>query len=367
MVHAAALVTLVGWMLFGLGGWEPALRNAIAVLIITCPCALALAVPAVQVIASGALMRRGVLLKSATALERALKADTIVFDKTGTLTLGKPRLEGIEALDPDDLAFAASMAANSRHPLARALAKAGGTAAAQGVTEVPGCGLEMGQARLGNARWCGIETPEAQATAGPELWLARPGRPPVRFGFTDELRADAAETVAALKRLGKQVVLLSGDRPAAVESVAGALGIERFEAECQPDDKARLIRSLESEGRHVLMVGDGLNDAPALASAAVSMSPSDATDIAQSAADIVFQGDRLAPVLWIGDVAWRVDRLVKQNFALAIIYNVITVPLAMAGYVTPLIAALAMSTSSILVVLNALRLAGWGPSARKGA
>ena len=365
VVHALALVTFLGWTLVGGLSWQPALLYAVAVLIITCPCALGLAVPAVQVIASGRLMRRGVLLKSGTALERLTAVDTVVFDKTGTLTRGRPTPVGLDGHDRAALEAAAALAGTSRHPLARALARAvPGVAPADGVREVAGAGLVKaaagGEIRLGSAAFCGVDPAEAAraaSAAGPELWLARPGAAPVRFSFLDAPRPDAVAVVAALKARGLAVELLSGDRPAAVEAVARAVGIERWQAATPPQDKVARLEALAAEGRTVLMVGDGLNDAPALAAAAVSLSPSTAADISQTAADAVFQGDALAPVVEILEVARRADRLVRQNFVLAFGYNVFTVPLAMAGFVTPLIAAVAMSSSSIVVVGNALRLA----------
>ncbi len=358
-VHGLALVTFVGWLVLGGVGWQTALLNAIAVLIITCPCALGLAVPVVQVVASGRLMRRGILLKSATALERLVGIDTVVFDKTGTLTEGRPELVEDGSWTRADLDAAAALAAASRHPLARALAQAAPhVAAAPGVEEVPGLGLrrtmQEGEIRLGSRAWCGVG--EESADPGPELWLTRPGCAPVRFAFRDRLRADAAEVVAALRREGIVVELLSGDRAATVREIAAAVGIAEWRAECRPADKTAYLEGLAARGRRVCMVGDGLNDAPALAAAHVSMSPASAADIAQTAADIVFQGGRLAPVCEARHVAERTQRLVRQNFALALLYNAVTVPLAMAGLVTPLIAAVAMSSSSLVVIANALRL-----------
>ncbi len=364
VVHLLALVAFIGWLVIGGLAWQPALMIAIAVLIVTCPCALGLAVPAVQVIASGRLLRRGILLKSASALERMARADTIVFDKTGTLTLGRPSLmpEG----QPDEaLRLAAGLAAASRHPLAQAVARAAPKAEARtGVQEIPGCGLLLetpeGDIRLGSQRWCGVETEESDTTSGPELWLSRPGKEPLRFGFTDPPRADAAEVVRQLKAQGYRVELLSGDREETVAAVAGALGIETWRAASTPAEKCRRLEELEAEGRRTLMVGDGLNDAPALAAALVSVSPSSAVDISQTTADAVFQGEALAPVLELLRVARRAETLVKQNFGLAFAYNAIAVPLAILGLVTPLIAAICMSASSLLVTGNALRLVRGG-------
>ena len=366
VVHVLALAAFLGWVLLGGLAWQPALLIAVAVLIVTCPCALGLAVPAVQVIATGRLLRGGVLLKSGTALERLAEADTVVFDKTGTLTEGRPALEGA-GVDPADLHAAAALAGASTHPLARALARAAPEVpVAAGVQEVPGCGLVLetpeGAVRLGKRDWAvgEAERGERGATApadGPELWLARPGAAPVRFAFTDPLRADAAEVVRRLKARGKAVRLLSGDRVATVERVAESLGIADWEAACTPAAKTARLEALAAEGRRVLMVGDGLNDAPALAAASVSVSPASAADISQTAADAVFQGSRLAPLLALLDTAGRTRRLVRQNFVLAIGYNAFAVPCAVAGLVTPLVAAVCMSSSSLLVTGNALRLA----------
>ena len=357
VVHVAALLTFTGWTVFTATPWQEALLYAVAVLIITCPCALALAVPVVQVIASGRLMRQGVLVKSATALERFADADTVVFDKTGTLTLGKPVLTEDGAWSRDDLTAAAGLTPSSRHPLARAITAACPAApVAEGVVEVPGMGLEIPDRgiRLGSRRFVGV--PDDSAGDGPELWLARPDHAPVRFSFSDALRADAVQVVAELRGMGMDIELLSGDRPAAAAKVAEALGLVQWRAGCTPADKCARLAELAAEGRKVLMIGDGLNDAPALAAAHVSMSPSSAVDVSQTAADVVFQGARLTPVIETLSVARLSRVLVKQNFVLALGYNLFTVPLAVAGMVTPLIAAIAMSTSSLVVIGNALRL-----------
>ena len=358
-VHGLALVTFTGWLVFSQIGWEIALLHAIAVLIITCPCALGLAVPVVQVVASGRLMRDGVLLKSATALERFARADMVVFDKTGTLTMGLPELVDGGDFSPSDLACAAAMAASSRHPLSRAIvAAAPPVAALEGVLEVPGDGLEAPDGtRLGNRHFVAVaESDGEDHSLNPELWLARPGADPVCFSFHDSLREDGGETLEKLKSMGFGVALLSGDRSGVAAEVARRLGIEDWQAGCSPAGKVARLSKLAEQGRHVLMVGDGLNDAPALAAAFVSLSPSSAADISQNAADAVFQGARLAPVVEMLTIARKADRLVKQNFGLAFTYNIITIPLAMAGLVTPLIAAAAMSASSLVVIGNALRL-----------
>lgn len=365
VVHLLALGTFLGWVFLAGMAWQPALLIAIAVLIITCPCALGLAVPVVQVVASGRLLRGGVLIKTGTALERMARADTFVFDKTGTLTVGRPEPRDADAIPREAMRLAGAMAANSTHPLARAVAKAAGPVPLLGdVREEPGRGLAWigpaGETRLGSRAWCGVAAEYAGEAAaepgGPELWLARPGWAPVRFAFQDRPRADARPVVAALKAAGARVVLLSGDREAAVREVAETVGIDDWHAGLAPDDKVARLEELAQGGARVCMVGDGLNDAPALAAAFVSLSPTTAADISQTAADMVFQGDRLAPVLEARLVARRAERLVRQNFALSFLYNVLTIPIAVMGFVTPLIAAVAMSSSSLVVIGNALRL-----------
>lgn len=361
-VHGFALLAFVGWMLVGGLAWQPALLIAVSVLIITCPCALGLAVPAVQVVAIGRLLRQGIIVKSGDALERLAGVDTVVFDKTGTLTLGEPRLANPTEISAADLRAAASLAAASTHPLARALVVAAGTVPVAGqVREQPGMGIE-GQigadvARLGSRLWCGIDGDAQFSDGGSELWFSRAGRAPIRFLFEDTVRADAAEVIEALKQNGLAVELLSGDRQDVTDRLAVQVGISQWQAERRPKDKVARLEHLARLGRKVLMIGDGLNDAPALAAAHVSISPADAADISRTAADIIIQGEALMPVLEALTVARRSRRLVLQNFGLAAGYNLIALPLAMAGLVTPLIAAAAMSASSLVVTLNAMRLA----------
>ena len=366
-VHGLAITAFLAWhLVFGMG-WQAALLIAVAVLIVTCPCALGLAVPAVQVGAVGRLFQGGCLVKRSDALERLATVDTVVFDKTGTLTVGRPILVNADDIPDDALYLAARMAANSRHPLARAVAAAQPAPPLEGVAERPGDGLVHtgvgGDTRLGGRRFAvGSSTAatrvsdQATATDGPALWLARPGKPIAEFRFSDQARTDARSVVGALRRRGVRVILLSGDGPAASERIARDCGIDEWHGGARPADKVEFLRRLASEGRHVLMVGDGLNDAPALAAAQVSMSPVSAVDISQTAADVVFQGDNLAPVLDCLDVAVATTRLARQNLALALAYNLIAVPVAFCGLLTPLIAALFMSASSVAVTLNALRI-----------
>lgn len=358
IVHTLAALTLIGWFLI-LGEPRPAIINAIAVLIITCPCALALAVPAVQVVASGRLYKDGVLVKSGDAMERLARADTVVFDKTGTLTVGKPRLVNRDEIGEGAFEIAAALARTSRHPLSRAIADAAGMGSvADDVLETPGGGVEGRvrglKARLGSARWIGVEGTTAPHS---EAWLEVDGEPPVCFRFEDKLRPEARETIDALHKRGCRVILLSGDRLAPVAAIAEELGLDKWQAELKPQDKIERIQALKEQGAKVAMVGDGINDAPALAAADVSVSLASAAEISQAAADFVLQGDKLDRMVRAMDVSRGAKRRVLENFGLAVVYNMIAVPLAVFGFVTPLIAAIAMSASSLLVTLNALRLA----------
>ena len=357
LVHIAGLSTFLFWM-FGMGEiWQEALMKGVSVLIITCPCALGLAVPVVQVIASGRLLRQGILLKSATALERMASVDWVVLDKTGTITQGKPVLVTDGGWDDNDLTVAASLAISSRHPLAKALVAACPNAVSIGdVDEIAGAGLCAQGIRLGSRAHVGVAHDDGDAAPGLELWLSRPGDHPKRFRFEDHLRSDAALVIRHLTKMGIPVELLSGDREETVAHVAQQVGIPVWTAGAKPAAKVERLQALAAQGKRVMMVGDGLNDAPALAAAHVSVSPSSAVDVTRVAADAIFQGERLTPVTEVIIVGKQSRRLVIQNFVLAIGYNLFTVPLAVAGLVTPLIAAAAMSTSSLVVIANALRL-----------
>ncbi|WP_201861863.1 heavy metal translocating P-type ATPase [Microvirga soli] len=368
VVHTAAAITALTWIMTG-ASVHDALIAAIAVLIITCPCALALAVPVVQVVASGALFRAGVFLNAGDAFERLAKVDTIVFDKTGTLTL--PAMSVINAgdVEPRLLEAAGRLALSSHHPLAAAVAQMTQDRRPYGdVLEEPGQGVwavvDGQEMRLGSLTFCGaLGIAEKIASTDPMASV-------IAFSWGDRqtvllvrqaLRPDAVTIVQSLRQRGFDCRILSGDRSEAVAPIAAMLGIDLWRGNCKPADKIEALEALKADGRKVLMVGDGLNDAPALAAAHVSLSPISAADLTQAQADAVFLGDRLKPVQDTLEIARRAHRLMRQNLGIALIYNLIAVPLAFLGYVTPLVAALAMSGSSSIVTLNALRSRGRAP------
>ena len=354
-VHTLAALSFVGWMLLG-AGLHQSLLIAAAVLIITCPCALGLAVPAAQIVAVGALMREGVLVKDGSALERLAEADRAVFDKTGTLTLGRPEPIDLDELGAEQKSVLLGLARASRHPLSQALRRCleqQGISAEQvsDIIEVPGFGL------TGNTA-CGFASiSRADGDKSTELACSfRLGDlPPAIIRFRDRLRPEAAATLSALNAFGLESSILSGDRAQAVAPIAAELGVPA-RTDLTPGGKLDAIKQLAGQGARVLMIGDGLNDGPALAAGHVSMAPASASDAGQNAADAVWMGDSLAPVGKAIKAARRTMHVVRQNFAFAIGYNAIAVPLAIMGRVTPLIAALAMSGSSIVVIGNALRL-----------
>lgn len=368
VVHSLALATLLGWLFLTDAGLRVAIMNAVAVLIITCPCALGLAAPAVQVVATGRLFKRGVLVKSGDALERLAEADRVVFDKTGTLTLGRPLLANRGALPESVFEKAAALARVSRHPLSRAIVEAAGPGrAAQDAREFSGLGVEGTidgkRARLGAAAWVGApeEGPHGE-DASLESWFQHDELAPVRFRFDDVPHKDAGAVIEALADRGLPAELLSGDRAPAVASVADALNVERWRARVSPQEKADRLTALRDEGVKAAMIGDGLNDAPSLALAHVSLSPGTAADASQAAADFVYLGEGLSSILEAVDVSRKSRRRLMENFAFAAFYNFCAIPLAVFGFVTPLVAALAMSGSSLVVTLNALRLVGRAPA-----
>ena len=372
VVHLTAFVTFLGWIAAS-GDWHRAVTIAIAVLIITCPCALGLAVPIVQVIAARRLFEAGVMVKDGSALERLAAIDAAVFDKTGTLTLGQPRLVNASSIDPAMLAIAADMAAHSRHPFSKAIATFAGFSGQpklDAVSEHPGLGIEAAAAgstwRLGRRGWAGWKA----RTGGEGKYggyggtvLSKNGMIVASFAFEDVARSDARVAVEHLKDAGVSVEMLSGDIANACGEVARTLGIESFVPALLPSGKVERIEALTKAGYKVLMVGDGLNDTPALGAAHVSIAPAIAADVGRNAADFVFLRESLLAVPLALDISRKAGRLIRQNLAIAIIYNAVAVPIAILGHVTPLIAAIAMSASSLLVIANALRLHGSGPHA----
>lgn len=358
-VHTLSALTFAGWMIAG-AGLHQSLVTAIAVLIITCPCALGLAVPVAQVVACGALMRAGVMVKDASALERLAAIDRVLVDKTGSLTLGQPLPDAamLDRLPQSAAQVALALASHSRHPLSRALSAALGArgvraAALDNVVEVPGEGIR--------AQWRGeavsLRRPDGSAIMATALDIE--GQPAWILPFADRLRPDTGEALALLDKAGVPVSILSGDGPAPVAEVAALTGLDA-RAGASPADKRDAIAALQAEGHRVLMVGDGLNDGPALAAADASMAPGTASDVGRQAADLVFLGDSLMAIPQGLAMARRTMAVVRQNFVLAIGYNMFAVPLAMAGQVTPLVAAIAMSGSSLVVIGNSMRLARKG-------
>ena len=352
VVHLLALAAFGGWMLYS-GDFRLSLNIAVAVLIITCPCAMGLAVPAVSTTAAGRLFRAGLLVKNGTALERLAEVDTVVFDKTGTLTMPAAARD---ALDAETQSIALAMTQRATHPVSQAIA-----ASLDGVTpaqlqdhqEHAGKGLSaqyQGKlVRLGSGAWLG---------AGTGTYIQVGDKPAQKIALRSELREGAVALVRGWQDAGLDVHLVSGDDATETAKIAGALGIESWQAETNPADKIAYIEALTSKGAKVLMVGDGLNDTGALAAAYASVSPATAADASRAASDIVLLNDSLAPLIELPLVARAARARIKENFTISTIYNVIAVPIALAGFATPLIASIAMSASSITVLLNALRMKG---------
>ena len=355
-LFVAAALVYAGWSLHAP---ERALEVTLALLVISCPCALALAVPAALATAHGALARIGVLALGERALERLAAADHLILDKTGTLTDGRPALIGVEPLADLDreqvLGIAAALERDAGHPLAQAFAGLPVATPASDLRAVPGDGIEGSVAgrhwRLGRPGWV------APGDDDGSLLLGDGERAVARFRLDETLREDAVAAIARLREQGLALTLASGDADTAVATVAGRLGIDDARARQRPEDKLALARRLQAEGRVVAMLGDGLNDAPVLAGADVSLAMADGAPLAQQAADLVLTGRSLRRLPQAIDIARRSQRIIRQNLAWAAAYNVLALPLAAAGLVTPWLAALGMALSSLLVVGNALRLA----------
>ena len=370
-VHLLALIAFIGWMVMSAGDWQVSLYTAIAVLIITCPCALGLAVPIVHVIAGGELFSRGVLVKDGGALERISEIDTIVFDKTDMLARGTPDVVRA-GIATGDLGVVAALARTSRHPAAQAISRfveneSVDPAEVDDIRELAGLGLEAtwnGQrVRLGRCDWvaeiAATHLKDPKRSSHTKIGFAIAGQDIAVVELADMLRPNANSSINKLRKEKLELRILSGDSEPVVSSVAHELAISSYKYGQTPADKIAELERLASAGRRVLMIGDGLNDGPAPAASHVSMAPCSGSDVGRQAADFVFTTQHLEPVLYTWQVARKANAIAYQNITLAICYNCIAVPLAMAGFVTPLVAAIAMSASSILVVANSMRLYGF--------
>ncbi|HWP18042.1 MAG TPA: heavy metal translocating P-type ATPase [Burkholderiaceae bacterium] len=390
VVVAVAVLTWLGWGLAS-GDWSAAVLPAVAVLVIACPCALGLATPAAIMAGTGTAARHGILIKDAQALEVAHGVQVVAFDKTGTLTEGRPRLAAllVSGMAPEDevLSLAAALQAGSEHPLAHAVVEAARARglhapAADGVQAVAGRGVSARvrgrELRLGSSRWMdelGVdrsmlqgEAERLQAEGRTVSWLADLSDRPrliALLAFGDTLKASADEAVAALHARGIRTVLVSGDNVGSARAVATRLGIDEVRAEVLPGDKATIVAELRAAGRRVAMVGDGINDAPALAAADVGMAMSSGTDVAMHAAGITLMRGDPALVADALDISRRTTRKIHQNLFWAFVYNVVGIPLAAFGLLNPVVAGAAMALSSVSVVTNALLLTRWKPARKE--
>ena len=388
VVIGIAVLTFLGWGL-ATGNWPGAILNAVAVLVIACPCALGLATPTAIMAGTGVAARHGILIKDAEALEVAHGLQVVAFDKTGTLTEGKPELVAFEPASGTAealLAASASIQAGSEHPLARAVLQAAALAGssvpvATAVRAVAGRGMSARVAerelRLGSARYMGelgvdmaalsARSAALQAEGRTVSWLADVTAEPVLLGllaFGDQLKPSATSAVRALQALGVRTVLLTGDNRGSAALAGQALGITDIRAEVLPEDKARIVGELKAGGDRVAMVGDGINDAPALAAADVGIAMSTGTDVAMYAAGITLMRGDPSLVADAIDISRRTYAKIRQNLFWAFAYNVVGIPLAAMGLLSPVIAGAAMAFSSVSVVSNALLLRRWKGSAR---
>ncbi len=368
-VHLLALATFIGWMAVTGGDWHASIYSAIAVLIITCPCALGLAVPVVHVIGAQQLMKLGIMIRDGSAFERQADVDTVVFDKTRTPTLGVPSVIKAQNVDIEQSPAIKALASRSSHPAARAVFEHlvdVDEATVATARELPGLGIEArlgGKCvRFGKPSWVAEINQDRSGLGDAGVAFAIAGEMPALFSLNDRTRSGAEATLRSLTRSGLSLEILSGDHENAVADIAGRLSIENYLSGASPAEKIKHIRDQQASGRKILMVGDGLNDAPALAEAHVSMAPGSGCDLGRYSADFVFIHLSLGAVSNAHQIATKTGALVRQNFAVALVYNGIAVPLAMAGMVTPLIAAIAMSTSSIVVIANAMRLTLFRPA-----
>ncbi len=343
---------------------ERAFVITLSVLVVTCPCALALATPAAFATAGSRLSELKLLVTNGNAIEALADATQVVFDKTGTLTCGKPEIQSIQILHDDYdeakcLQIAAALEQASTHPIARAFRTVGVlpvvSDATNHVAEGVSGAIDTSRWRIGIASFA-LDEAVSDDSSTTVIYLGLDGRKVARFEITDALRPDVGETLNVLRSMGIKLSLLSGDNAGAVREVARSLNIEDFHSDCTPADKLRIIEALQAGGEHVVMVGDGINDAPVLAGADTSIAPGHGALLAQTSADVIMLGESLRPVTTALRLSRATMRIVRQNLVWAVLYNVTALPLAVAGMVPPWLAAIGMSASSLVVVLNALRL-----------
>ena len=368
-VLVLAALTFAGWLLAGADVTKAAI-DAVAVLVIACPCALGLATPAAIMAGTGVAARAGILVRDAGTLETAHKTDLVVFDKTGTLTAGEPTVIGVKR--EEVLALAAAIQAGSTHPLAKAVLRAAeglSVPAAAGHRSLHGRGaaatIDGREYSLGNRKMLeelGLSTDETPP--GTASWLTDGARVVGRLDFTDPVKPTAAQAIARLKELGIATAMLTGDNAASGETVARELGIDRVFADLLPEDKAGIVERLKREGHVVAMVGDGVNDAPALAAADVGIALSSGTDVAMEAAGLTLMRPDPLLVLDALTLSRRITAKIRQNLFWAFAFNGVGIPLAAAGYLSPMIAGAAMAFSSVTVVTNALLIRRWHGEAR---
>jgi len=378
IIHILALITFLIWYFYFKSDWEVALMNATAVLIITCPCALALAIPIAQTIAISNFLKLGIIIKNGESLEKINNIEYVIFDKTGSITIGKPILKNMFEIhdgvakkltsteEKFYLKISASMAKSSKHPISQSILNSFEEELDNiEVKEFSGQGLEAyyhdKKVRLGSGDFCQINSEYflkddiSDSIANLKCYMNIDGKKIV-FAFHDELKIDAKIVIDFLKTHRKKIVLLSGDVESEVKRIARITGIEEFYWLKNPLEKAQFLQELISKNVNFMMIGDGLNDAPSLALSTVSISFSNAVDISQNVADIIINSSKLSPIISIFLYSKNTLKIMKQNLFIALIYNLFALPFAIAGFVVPLIAAIAMSSSSIFVVINSLRL-----------
>jgi len=365
IILAFSFFTFIGWYLYG-GAFESSFMIAISVIVIACPCALALATPVATLVGLSIASKKGILFKEAVQLETMAQIDVLVLDKTGTITQGKPQVVQEKEFEQFDKSLLYSLVLNSKHPIAKAIAnhiyddsarcselESVRNITAQGITAMfDGKILAGGSAKLMQSIGIDVESESEYS----EFYFAYDGKLLAKYELFDTPREDAKEIIAKIKNLGIEVIILTGDHAKTAQKVAQMVGVEKFEAELKPQDKAYYVEQLHSEGKKVVMAGDGVNDILALANSDIAIAMGSGSDIAIEVSDVVLLNDTFESLYESFKISRKTLRMIKQNLGLSLLYNAITIPLAMAGYIIPLIAAISMSLSSLLVVGNSMRI-----------